>query len=273
MPDGYAAVDGALEFIHNNLDQRLSLSTIACYASYSPFHFARLFKARVGIPTQHYVSTLRLHRAKQLLLSTDLNVREIALEIGQQSLGTFTTQFSARVGLSLARFRQSKAQAVGQLRSLLSFDLCQAVRSASDPRWGQPVTGAVQADVAFDGIILFGLFRSPVAEGIPLYSTMLNGPGDFCFPSVKAGRYYFVGTTIISGAQARDILLPHATLRTTSKEPIEVTAYSRPPHLHVTLTPPQVGDAPVLISLPFVMARFLQMTTGGNAMAGVPGSK
>ena len=46
MLDGYAAVDGVLEYIHKRIDEPLSLPKLARYAAYSPFHFARLFKAR-----------------------------------------------------------------------------------------------------------------------------------------------------------------------------------------------------------------------------------
>ena len=206
------------------------------------------------------------------MLGTELSVRDIALEVGQKSLGTFTTQFTAKVGVSPARFRHSEAQTLDQLRSLLSVDfskLCSVILAQSR---AQPLTGTVEADAPFEGIILLGLFSSPIAEGVPLYSTMLLSPGDFYFPDVKPGRYYLVGTTIAGGMQARDILLPYATLRTMSKAPIEVKPYCHPPHVHVKLSQPQAGDAPVLISLPYLMNRFLKMIGHEGGVSGLSNS-
>lgn len=259
MSDGYAAVDGVVAYIHKHIDEPLTLRRLARYAAYSPFHFSRLFKERVGVSPQYYVSSLRLHRAKHLLLTTDLSVREISLEIGQQSLGTFTRRFTAKVGLPPARFRDSQPYVQSHLRSLLSLDLCEVAYTSSNQSRGWSLTGTVEADAPFDGIILLGLFPTPIAEGIPAYSTMLYSPGDFCIPDVRPGVYYLVGTAIATGTPARDILLPQATLRPIPKDPIVVPPHCPPPHQHAKLCPPQPGDPPVLISLPFLMSRFLRM--------------
>lgn len=92
-------MDEIIKYIQHHLDEPLTLERIAKYAAYSPFHFTRIFKEQMGITPQYYVSSLRLQKAKDLLLNTNLTVRDIGLEIGQQSLGTFTTRFTERVGI------------------------------------------------------------------------------------------------------------------------------------------------------------------------------
>lgn len=266
MQDGDAAIDAVLAYIHDCIAEPLSLRRLADYAGYSPFHFSRLFKACVGVSPQRYVASLRLHRAKELLLTTDLPVREICLEVGQQSLGTFTTQFAARVGLPPAHFRESEEKVESELRSLLSIDLCEVSRRLTG--LGRPLTGTVSADTPIEGMILLGLFRTPIAEGVPSYSTMLFSPGDFCFPNVQPGTYYLVGTTIAHGMRPSDILLRHATLRII--EPIVVKLYCRPPHLNVQYTPPKPGDPPVLVSLPFLMTRFLRQVAQFSKKKEIP---
>lgn len=266
MLDERAAVDGVLAYIHKHIDEPLSLAKIARYAAYSPFHFSRMFKARVGIALQQYVASLRLHRAKELLLTTDLSVREIGLEIGQQSLGTFTTRFSEKVGVSPARFRASAARVHADLRSLLSVDLCGVRPMNAAPGWARPLTGTVSAEGPFEGIILLGLFATPIAEGVPLHSTMLYSPGDFCIPHVPPGTYYLVGTAIASGMEAREILLPRGSLRVSAKEPVVVKPHLPPPHVEATLAPPQPGDPPLLISIPFLMERFLRAVAPESVM-------
>jgi transcriptional regulator GlxA family with amidase domain len=94
-------IDGVVSYIQYHLDQPLSLSQIANYAGYSPYHFTRIFKEKIGVSPFYYISSLRMQQAKKMLLHTNFPVRDIGLNIGQQSLGTFTTQFTKRVGMTL----------------------------------------------------------------------------------------------------------------------------------------------------------------------------
>ena len=94
MADRYPEIYETIGYIHRHLHEPLSLSELARYAAYSPYHFTRIFKEKMGISPVYYISALRLQKAKGLLLNTNLCVRDIGLEIGQKSLGTFTTRFT-----------------------------------------------------------------------------------------------------------------------------------------------------------------------------------
>lgn len=111
-------IDEVIAYIHRHLDEPLPLSRLANHVAYSQYHFARIFKERIGLPPLYYVSTMRLQRAKDLLLRTNMSVRDIGLEIGQQSLGTFSTRFTERVGVSPSEFRETAQLAEDRLRSL-----------------------------------------------------------------------------------------------------------------------------------------------------------
>ncbi|GMX65864.1 AraC family transcriptional regulator [Paenibacillus elgii] len=253
--DKYPEIDAVIDYIHRNIYDPLPLARLAAYAGYSPFHFTRIFKERIGLPPLYYVSSLRLQKAKDLLLRTNLSVRDIGLEIGQQSLGTFTTRFTERVGVTPSDFRNSTPQADSHFRTL---------QGLSDWTSGHPVIdhyarieGTVQAEVPFEGVILIGLFPKPIPEGIPLHGTLLSSLGEFCFTGVKPGTYYLMATSVSWGMQAVDFLLPHNTLRTRSREPIVVQPYSSVPYQQVMLHVPRLDDPPILISLPLLMNRFL----------------
>ena len=80
----------------------------------------------MGLSPLYYVSSLRLQKAKDLLLSTNLTIRDIGTEIGKQSLGTFTTRFTEKVGVTPSQFRNSMMQADKRLRSLQELtDWCE----------------------------------------------------------------------------------------------------------------------------------------------------
>lgn len=254
MADRYPEIDGAIAFIQRHLDEQLTLSNLAGHVGYSPYHFVRLFKESTGLSPMQYASALRLQRAKELLLKTDLPIREIGLEIGQQSLGTFTTRFTQRVGVTPSLFRQSPPQANDHMRMLQRLS---DWRERSLVAHGATITGSVQATVPFAGMILLGLFARPIPEGLPLHGTLLPGTGPFRLTGVRPGLYYLMATAVDWQMSVSDVLLPHTTLRTRAhKKPLLVQPGAAP-HLEVLLHPPALDDPPILISLPLLMQRFL----------------
>ncbi|MED4956648.1 AraC family transcriptional regulator [Paenibacillus sp. FSL R5-0527] len=256
MTERYPEIDEVIAYIQQNIHEPLPLPRLAKYAAYSPFHFSRIFKERMGLPPLYYVSAMRLQKAKDLLLRTDMTIRDIGLEIGQQSLGTFTTRFTERVGMTPSDFRNSIRHAGDLLRSLQHFNEGR-LRGWKMNRPGN-IGGTVQAASAFSGVIFIGLFAKPIPEGLPLYGTLLFSLGEFCFTGVKPGTYYLMATSLDWGTNANDILLPQRTLRTRFHHPIAVKPGIPVPYQEVMLYPPRADDPPILISLSVLMNRFLR---------------
>lgn len=248
-------VKASLEYIQEHIFNTLTLEEIAKEVGYSPYHFTRIFKAHMGIPLFYYVSSLRLQKAKDLLLHTDLTIRDIALEVGHQSLGTFTTRFTQKVGISPAAFRQTAQEAEKPLQTL---KLLEESQQDDEPNSYQcSVFGTVETEIPFQGIVLIGLFPKPIPEGIPLHGTLARMPGVFCLSGVKPGTYYLMATSVSWGMQAESILLTQKTLRTRNHKPLVIRPGKEIAPLNVKLYLPQLDDPPILVSLPFLMNRFL----------------
>ncbi|GKU79199.1 helix-turn-helix domain-containing protein [Paenibacillus sp. L3-i20] len=255
MTEIRSEIDEVISYIQQNIYDPLPLARLASHVAYSPYHFIRLFKEQMGISPLYYVSSMRLERAKNLLLRTNLSVRDIGLEVGQQSLGTFTTRFTERVGMTPAHFRNSVEQAQTHLLSLKQLDNWQT-SSFSFPE-NHTLYGTISSEHCFEGVILIGLFAKPIPEGFPMYGTLVSSFGEFELPNVKPGIYYLMATTISWGAGAIDMLLPQTTLRTRSRQAIIVQSDEKIPHQEVTLHRPRLDDPPILISLPVLMTHFL----------------
>jgi len=253
--DRYAELDEVIAFIHRHLDEPLPLSRLAAHIAYSPYHFTRIFKERFGLPPLYYVSSLRLQRAKELLLQTNLSVRDIGLEIGQQSLGTFTSRFTERVGMAPSEFRSSAPMAARHLEALGRLRDWHAPPDGIG--CGAVVEGTIRSDHPLQGFVLIGLFAKPIPEGMPLHGTLVPSLGPFRLEGVKPGVYFLMATSVSWGTGALDVLLPQETLRTRSRMPIFVEPHVPVPPQRVTLHPPRLDDPPILISLPVLMNRFL----------------
>lgn len=84
---------------------------VAMEVGISPYHFIRLFRAVFGETPAQCRLAARLEHARYLLGVTDLTVTEICMQVGFGSLGTFSSVFSQRVGLSPTAYRR-KVQAM-----------------------------------------------------------------------------------------------------------------------------------------------------------------
>ena len=82
-----------LECIASQLEDDVSLMTLARRARISPFHFARLFRATVGVPPHQFVSRLRLEKAVGLMKAGKLTLAQIAVECGFHDQPHFTRAF------------------------------------------------------------------------------------------------------------------------------------------------------------------------------------
>lgn len=69
-------------------------------------NFRRRFKAQVGQSPNQYFVSVKMDRAKELLLDTDLDVKDIAVQLGFADPYYFSRVFKERTGSSPIHFRQ-----------------------------------------------------------------------------------------------------------------------------------------------------------------------
>jgi AraC family transcriptional regulator len=99
-----------LDWVERHLDERLTLEQIASAAGWSPYHFSRLFSARMGVSVMAHVRGRRLVRgARRLLEEPTLKLVDLAFDCGFESQEAFTRAFRRTFGVSPGRFRRGFA--------------------------------------------------------------------------------------------------------------------------------------------------------------------
>jgi AraC family transcriptional regulator len=76
----------ASDFMHSNLHRELALADIAAAARLSQYHFLRLFRQVHGMTPMSYLRAQRTRRALALLENTQLEINEIAQQVGLSRL-------------------------------------------------------------------------------------------------------------------------------------------------------------------------------------------
>ncbi len=92
-------------FMRERLAEEFSLTDLAEAAQLSEYHFSRLFKRATGVSPSQYFIRLRMARARELLLDTDLSVIDIGLEVGYSSPSHFSQVFRREVGVTPSAYR------------------------------------------------------------------------------------------------------------------------------------------------------------------------
>lgn len=92
--------------IREALESPLSIQQIASEMSVSYSNFRKLFKEYTGISPALYQQDLKLQRAKELLSTTDLSIKEIAYQLNFESPDYFSSKFKTKTGLKPSDFRQ-----------------------------------------------------------------------------------------------------------------------------------------------------------------------
>jgi AraC family transcriptional regulator len=93
------------EYVAAHLAGRIRLQHLAALAGLSQFHFARAFKASVGVSPHTYVLRCRIGEVKRLLIGSHLPIAEIARRTGFNGAGQLSTRFRAFTGVTPSRFR------------------------------------------------------------------------------------------------------------------------------------------------------------------------
>lgn len=101
-------LSAAIDYIHEYSHTSLSLTQLSTVSCLSRFHFLRSFKEVFEVTPHHYLTMIRLKRASEMLLKTDLPFTEIALICGFNDYTTFTRQFRRYMGSSPGNFRQQR---------------------------------------------------------------------------------------------------------------------------------------------------------------------
>jgi len=92
--------------IESSFHRELSVSEMARFVDLSVSHLQHLFKNEMGQSPAHYVQELRLSRAKELLESSSLTVKQIMLHIGTKDRSNFERRFKQIYKLTPVQYRK-----------------------------------------------------------------------------------------------------------------------------------------------------------------------
>lgn len=99
-------IEKIIKFLNEHYNEDISLQTLADKEYLSLSYVSRFFKKYVGIPYKEYISSIRLDRALQDLIYTDLPIIEIATKHGFPSSKALSIEFKKKFTGTINEFRK-----------------------------------------------------------------------------------------------------------------------------------------------------------------------
>lgn len=100
-------VELVIDFMNANLQRSISLTELAGVANLSPSHVCRLFKTHTGLSPGEYLRRLRMDKARHLLSTSVLSVKQIMAVAGYNSKSHFVRHFRRSFGLTPSEYRRT----------------------------------------------------------------------------------------------------------------------------------------------------------------------
>lgn len=97
-------------YINNHLEQRITVSELAEIMCVTPDHFIRIFKQVNGLTPNKYIQQKRVERAQTLMISSGMDLTEIACKVGVPNLSQFSKLFHQQTGISPRLYMQKKLE-------------------------------------------------------------------------------------------------------------------------------------------------------------------
>jgi len=214
--------------IKKNLGEDLTLKIMADSVYLSPFYFNRIFRETTGLPPKEFLSALRMEKSKELLHNTNLRITDVCLEVGFNSLGTFTNRFHKYVGVSPKDYRKGNRT--------LEYSI------NKNPSKFATIRGIVNKEEESKECIMIGLFNKAIPQGKPISCTIIQDPleNEFNIKVNNNGTYYIFA---VSGLYSNNILQG-------TSGPVEINNFEDENDVILNLRKPKEIDPPILINLP-----------------------
>lgn len=98
-----------LGWLNRNYGRHISTAIMAEYAHMSRSTLERHFRAAFGKPPREFLIELRIRKAEELLVYTDAEVSEVAVQVGMSDPSHFARLFRKERGISPSEFRKRAA--------------------------------------------------------------------------------------------------------------------------------------------------------------------
>lgn len=106
MADRRGNVERSVKYIEDHYMDKITLDDLARIAYLSKYYYTRAFNKYVGMSPYEYLNAVRISKAMNLLIVTDLSVDEVGWKTGFQGSRNLIRQFKKNLGITPREYRK-----------------------------------------------------------------------------------------------------------------------------------------------------------------------
>jgi len=116
-------IELVIDYIHQHIDEPLSFAKLAQIACLSEYHWHRVYTSMTGGETiTRTIRRLRLNRAADDLINTNLSIAKIGQRAGYMNSDSFTRKFSEDIDISPISYRNRGQLLIQQSKNIKAFN-------------------------------------------------------------------------------------------------------------------------------------------------------
>ncbi len=100
----------ATHYLHERIERKLSMESLAAYLGYSVGHTTALFKQVTGQSPLSYFNRMKIEKTCEMLSSTDMKMNQISHKVGIEDSLYFSRLFRKVMGMSPTEYRNKTAK-------------------------------------------------------------------------------------------------------------------------------------------------------------------
>lgn len=102
----HIVINKIIQYIEQHFHEKITLDTLATYVHMNSSYLSRLFNKEIGESLTDYINRIRIERAKQLIVDSDLNINEITYMVGFSDPSYFSNTFKKFTGVTPREYKQ-----------------------------------------------------------------------------------------------------------------------------------------------------------------------
>ncbi|MEE3343111.1 MAG: AraC family transcriptional regulator [Bacilli bacterium] len=95
-----------LEYIDNNINNKISIKDICDKFYYNRYYIMKLFKREIGVSINNYINNIRIYNSTKLIKDSNYSMLMIGLYNGFYSLEYFSEMFKKIIGVSPLKYKK-----------------------------------------------------------------------------------------------------------------------------------------------------------------------
>lgn len=252
------AVEAAITQMRQNTTRTMNLDGLARHVDLNPFYLSHLFSRHVGISARRYHQLIRIGSAKRILARTEMNVTDVSLECGYDSLGSFVTTFKRTVGLTPTEFRKA-------LSTLNSLEMPEILPNSATSG-ATSLCLEITAPSDFSGCAFVAASHAESGHLVDCAAISFFHRSTINFSISRLQPLIFFGVAYSSRVPMRDAIVGEPELRGCCEVISGLTAQSK---ATLNLREARIVDAPFVSALPLLVGHRVNAAASPRARTSV----